>query len=106
MFLQWLVAATGVAILPGVARLLRGLWLQRPLQIYEGLRKQGAKGPPFIPIVGNQRELVRLLDHVASTPMNRSYNEIVPRVVPYYTKWSKIYGNNLKNYYFGTGLSF
>ncbi|KAJ7514149.1 hypothetical protein O6H91_23G030500 [Diphasiastrum complanatum] len=90
MFLQWLVAATGVAILLGVVRLLMILWL-RPLQIYEGLRKQGVQGPPFVPIMGNQPELVRLLDQAASTPTNRSSNEIVPRILPYYTKWSNIY---------------
>ncbi|KAJ7514151.1 hypothetical protein O6H91_23G030600 [Diphasiastrum complanatum] len=100
MLLQWLIAATRVAILLGVARLLRGLWL-RPLQIYEGLRKQGVKGSAFIPIVGNQPEVVRLLYGAASTPMNRSSNEIVPRILPYYTKWSKIYGESFV-YTFGS----
>ncbi|KAJ7532188.1 hypothetical protein O6H91_14G075500 [Diphasiastrum complanatum] len=94
MFLQWLLAVTGVACIFKLARLLRALWW-RPLQIYKCLRAQGVKGPPFFPIVGNQPELVRLLAEAGSKPMKPSSNEIVPHILPHYTKWSKIYGETL-----------
>ncbi|KAJ7532184.1 hypothetical protein O6H91_14G075100 [Diphasiastrum complanatum] len=63
--------------------------------IADCLRAQGVKGPPFFPIVGNQPELVRLLAEAGSKPMKSSSNEIVPRILPHYTKWSKIYGETL-----------
>ncbi|KAJ7545060.1 hypothetical protein O6H91_09G105200 [Diphasiastrum complanatum] len=100
MFLHWLVAVAGIACILGVTRLLRDLWW-RPWQIYKSLQAQGVKGPPFIPIVGNQPEFMRLVAEATSTPMKRSCHDIVPRVLPYYTTWSKLYGDMLV-YTFGS----
>ncbi|KAJ7541705.1 hypothetical protein O6H91_10G072000 [Diphasiastrum complanatum] len=89
MYLEWLVIACILAL---IVRLLRNLWW-RPLQIYKDLRAQGLMGPPFIPIVGNLVELNRLLAEAPSTwIMKNPSNEIVPYILPYYTAWSKIYG--------------
>ncbi|KAJ7570360.1 hypothetical protein O6H91_01G117100 [Diphasiastrum complanatum] len=92
MFFQWLVVVTGIACILEVARVLRDLWWQ-PWQICKRLQAQGVKGPPFIPIVGNQPEVARLLAQATSTPMERSSHEIVPHVLPHQTKWSKLYGD-------------
>ncbi|KAJ7514220.1 hypothetical protein O6H91_23G033700 [Diphasiastrum complanatum] len=91
MLLQWLIGVAGVACTFGVSRLLINLWW-RPWQIYKALQAQGVRGPPFIPIWGNQPEVVRLMAEASSTPMNLSSNEIAPYVFPHYTRWSKIYG--------------
>ncbi|KAJ7299641.1 hypothetical protein O6H91_23G010800 [Diphasiastrum complanatum] len=100
MLLQWLIGVAGVACILRVSRLLRDLWW-RPRQINKALRAQGVRGPPFIPIVGNQPEVARLMAEAGSMPMNLSSNEIVPRVLPHYARWSRIYGETFV-YTFGS----
>ncbi|KAJ7296578.1 hypothetical protein O6H91_14G074900 [Diphasiastrum complanatum] len=94
MFLQWLLAVTGVAFIFRVATHLRDVWWY-PLQISKCLQAQGVQGPPSFPIVGNQPEIVRLLAEAGCKSMKPSSNEIVPRILPHYTRWSKIYGETL-----------
>ncbi|KAJ7513684.1 hypothetical protein O6H91_23G010700 [Diphasiastrum complanatum] len=100
MFFRCLAAVTGLACMLGVARMLRDLWWQ-PWQICKRLQAQGVKGPPFIPILGNQPEVARLLAHATSRQMERSSHGIVPYILPDYTTWSKLYGDTFL-YTFGS----
>ncbi|KAI8017033.1 Cytochrome P450 734A1 [Camellia lanceoleosa] len=66
------------------------LWW-RPKRIQLHFFKQGIKGPPYHFLLGNTKELVRLMLMASSKPMPLSHN-ILPRVLSFYHHWKKIYG--------------
>nr|QNN89158.1 cytochrome P450 [Achyranthes bidentata] len=82
-----------VAILVAIAiatKLVVQLWW-RPRKVANHFSKQGIKGPPYHFFIGNMKELVELMLKASSQPMPLSHN-ILPRVLPFYHHWKKIYG--------------
>ncbi|KAG5559408.1 hypothetical protein RHGRI_009070 [Rhododendron griersonianum] len=71
-------------------KVLNMLWW-RPRKIEQYFRKQGIKGPPYIFLIGNAKEIVSLMLKASSQPMPLSHN-ILPRVLSFYHHWRKIYG--------------
>ncbi|KAF7149060.1 hypothetical protein RHSIM_Rhsim03G0246000 [Rhododendron simsii] len=71
-------------------KVLNMLWW-RPRKIEQHFRKQGIKGPPYIFLIGNAKEIVTLMLKASSQPMPLSHN-ILPRVLSFYHHWRKIYG--------------
>ncbi|XP_022893431.1 cytochrome P450 734A1-like [Olea europaea var. sylvestris] len=63
----------------------------RPRKTEEHFSLQGIRGPPYRLFVGNAKELVSLMLNASSQPMEFSHN-ILPRVLPFYHHWKKIYG--------------
>lgn len=74
--------------------MLKGLVLLwwRPRKIEEHFSKQGIRGPPYRFLVGNAKELVSLMLKASSQSMSFSDHNILPRVLPFYHHWKKIYG--------------
>ncbi|GMH03644.1 hypothetical protein Nepgr_005483 [Nepenthes gracilis] len=85
----WLhiLAIIALALLAKMAVLL---WW-RPRKTAEHFSKQGIKGPPYHFFIGNMKDLVQLMVKASSQPMPLSHN-ILPRVLPFYHHWKKIYG--------------
>ncbi|KAL3535819.1 hypothetical protein ACH5RR_004280 [Cinchona calisaya] len=67
------------------------LWW-RPRKIEQHFSKQGIRGPPYRFLVGNAKELVSLMLKASSQPMTPFSHNILPRVLPFYHHWRKIYG--------------
>ncbi|KMT00715.1 hypothetical protein BVRB_9g220010 [Beta vulgaris subsp. vulgaris] len=72
------------------AKLVVQLWW-RPRKVTKHFSEQGIKGPPYNFFIGNMKELVELMLKASSQPMTFSHN-ILPRVLPFYHHWKKIYG--------------
>ncbi|XP_074285601.1 cytochrome P450 734A1 [Silene latifolia] len=73
-----------------VTKLVIQLWW-KPRKIAKHFSKQGIKGPPYNLFIGNMKELVEMMLKASSQPMAFSHN-ILPRVLPFYHNWKKIYG--------------
>nr|GMC58754.1 cytochrome P450 734A1-like [Ipomoea batatas] len=72
---------------------LRGmayLWW-RPRKMEHHFAKQGIRGPPYRFFIGNAKEIVSLMVKASSQSMTYCHN-ILPRVLPFYHHWKKIYG--------------
>ncbi|KAL9232037.1 hypothetical protein vseg_007186 [Gypsophila vaccaria] len=82
-----------------VTKLFTQLWL-KPRRIAKHFAKQGVKGPPYNVFIGNMKELVEMMLKASSQPMAFSHN-ILPRVLPFYHNWKKIYGG-MHLIWFGT----
>ena len=66
------------------------LWW-RPRKIEEHFSKQGIRGPPYRFLVGNAKELMRIMLKASSQPMPFSHH-ILPRLHPFYHHCPTIYG--------------
>lgn len=67
------------------------LWI--PWRIQNHFKKQGVKGPAYIPIFGNTGEMRRQFEEATSKPVPlHNYHDVLPRASPFYTRWSNIYG--------------
>ncbi|KAK9666308.1 hypothetical protein RND81_14G176200 [Saponaria officinalis] len=82
-----------------VTKLVTQLWM-KPRKIGKHFSKQGIKGPPYNIFIGNMKELVEMMLKASSQPMPFSHN-ILPRVLPFYHNWKKIYGG-MHLIWFGT----
>ncbi|XP_061992901.1 cytochrome P450 734A1 [Rosa rugosa] len=67
------------------------LWW-RPRRIEEHFSRQGIRGPPYQFFIGNVKELVGMMIKASSQTMPSSCHNILPRVLPFYHHWKKIYG--------------
>ncbi|KAF7817564.1 cytochrome P450 734A1-like [Senna tora] len=75
----------------GVSRkqAVRLIWT--PWLIRRHFEKQGISGPPYRPISGNTKEFLRMYAEARSKPMTLCH-DIIPRVAPFYHRWSAMYG--------------
>ncbi|GAB4850102.1 hypothetical protein Ancab_029401 [Ancistrocladus abbreviatus] len=78
-------------IILGISSKILGLLWWRPTKFAKHFSRQGIKGPPYHFFIGNMKELVELMMKASSQPMPLSHN-ILPRVLPFYHHWKKIYG--------------
>ncbi|KAF7817565.1 Cytochrome P450 734A1 [Senna tora] len=69
-----------------IARLVRSI-IWTPWLIRRHFEKQGIRGPPYRPISGNMKQNAE----AQSQPM-RLCHDILPRVAPFYHRWSAMYG--------------
>ncbi|KAF3777048.1 Cytochrome P450 734A1 [Nymphaea thermarum] len=89
VFFLWVVVVLmGLGV--GLVKAWAVVWW-RPRMIEAHFGKQGVRGPPYRPFVGNVREMVSIMLHASSLPMPLSHN-ILPRVLSFYHHWKKIYG--------------
>ncbi|KAL9273862.1 Cytochrome P450 734A1-like protein [Drosera capensis] len=73
-----------------VTKVMIVLWW-RPMKITKHFSKQGIKGPTYHFFIGNMKDVVELMRKASSQPMALSHN-ILPRVLPFYHHWKKLYG--------------
>ncbi|KAG7024208.1 Cytochrome P450, partial [Cucurbita argyrosperma subsp. argyrosperma] len=73
-------------------------WLPWRIQIH--FRKQGIKGPPYRPIIGNSTDIRRLFAEAQSKPIP-FHHDILSRALPFYFRWSGEYGKTFL-YWFGS----
>ncbi|XP_022936841.1 cytochrome P450 734A1 [Cucurbita moschata] len=73
-------------------------WLPWRFQIH--FRKQGIKGPPYRPIIGNSTDIRRLFAEAQSKPIP-FHHDILSRALPFYFRWSGEYGKTFL-YWFGS----
>ncbi|XVE94746.1 hypothetical protein REPUB_Repub02eG0035600 [Reevesia pubescens] len=74
------------------------IWV--PWRIQTQFRKQGIKGPSYRPIFGNSAEIRNLYSEARSKPMSIDQHDILDRVAPSYSNWSRTYGKTFL-YWFG-----
>ncbi|KAL8171708.1 hypothetical protein V2J09_023512 [Rumex salicifolius] len=72
-------------------KLVVPVWL-KPAKTRRHFLRQGVGGPPPLPVLGNLKELGELMAAATAQPMapSNSHN-ILPRVLPFYHQWNKIY---------------
>lgn len=64
-----------------------------PRRIKWALEKQGVRGPPLRSIMGNLPERYKMVEEAQQTDMEIGDYDILPRVMPYHSAWTKQYGN-------------
>ncbi|KAF3644968.1 Cytochrome [Capsicum annuum] len=76
-------------------RVLNWVWF-RPKKWEKLLRQQGMKGNSYRILYGDTKELSMMIEQVTSKPMSLSDdNNIAPRLMPFFVKTIKKYGNRL-----------
>ncbi|XVE56014.1 hypothetical protein DITRI_Ditri03aG0203100 [Diplodiscus trichospermus] len=76
----------------------RIIWV--PWRIQTHFRKQGIRGPSYRPMFGNTAEIRHFYSEARSKPISFDQHDILDRVVPGYSKWSRTYGKTFL-YWFG-----
>ena len=66
------------------------IWI--PWRIQNHFKKQGVTGPGFRPIFGNSAEIRRQFEEAMSKPAPLQNHNVLPRVAPFYQRWSNMYG--------------
>ena len=61
---------------------LNWMWL-RPKRIERRLKEQGIQGNSYCPLVGDIRDMIKMIKEAKSKPMAPHSNDIAPRVLPY-----------------------
>ncbi|KAK4757011.1 hypothetical protein SAY87_007138 [Trapa incisa] len=91
---KWLMKVVGTSVILLLVALKVGLtFWWRPRRIEEHFSKQGIRGPPYRFFIGNVRELVSMMMKASSQPLPDFSHNILPRVLPFYHHWKKIYGS-------------
>ncbi|XP_078174800.1 cytochrome P450 734A6-like [Carex rostrata] len=73
-------------------KVLDVLWW-KPRKIEQQFAKQGIRGPKYHFFIGCVKEMISLMVEASSKPPQpHNYHNILPRVLPFYTHWKKIYG--------------
>lgn len=74
---------------------LNWVWL-RPKRIERRLKQQGLQGNSYRPLIGDIRDMVKMIKEAKSKPMDPHSNEIAPRVLPFVVHTIAKYGQSLK----------
>jgi PHYB activation tagged suppressor 1 len=73
-------------------KVLDVLWW-KPKKIEQQFTKQGIRGPKYHFFIGCVKEMISLMVEASSKPPQpHNYHNILPRVLPFYSHWKKIYG--------------
>jgi PHYB activation tagged suppressor 1 len=73
-------------------KVLDVLWW-KPKNIEQQFAKQGIRGPKYHFFIGCVKEMISLMVEASSKPPQpHNYHNILPRVLPFYSHWKKIYG--------------
>lgn len=84
-----------VLLLYGAARVSYSIWW-KPKWLERQLKRQGIRGTPYRPLIGDMKEFVRLIKEAWSKPMSLTH-QIAPRVDPFTLTNMQKYGNHLVN---------
>ncbi|CAM8984345.1 unnamed protein product [Rhodiola kirilowii] len=87
-----------ILIVTLILKLLHSI-LYLPLKTQRHFHRQGITGPAYRPIIGNSAEIRRIFADASSRTLPLCH-DIVPRVLPFYHKWSEMYGESFL-YWFG-----
>ncbi|RAL50799.1 hypothetical protein DM860_015946 [Cuscuta australis] len=66
-------------------------WLT-PRRIKKTMEKQGVRGPEPRPLLGNLPDVAALVGKSTAADMGFVHHDVVPRLLPHYVAWSKMYG--------------
>eukprot|EP00249_Psilotum_nudum_P002945 c16243_g1_i2 orf=55-1260(+) len=86
-----ILAVLVVLVCNVIWRVLRCFWW-RPRVLRWEMEKQGITGPPPCFMIGNYLEIEKLQQQQMAVNMDCLRHDILQRMIPYYTEWSKIYG--------------
>ncbi|XP_050233260.1 cytochrome P450 734A1-like [Mercurialis annua] len=101
MFLLLLIKILIFVLLICILKFIHSvIWV--PLRIQYHFKKQGVRGPTYRLIFGNSAEIRRLYaEGKSKSTSSSSFNhDVVDRVLPFYYKWSSMYGKTFV-YWFG-----
>ncbi|CAN1794896.1 Cytochrome P450 CYP749A22 [Linum perenne] len=70
----------------------RIIW--KPLQTQRFLSSQGINGPGYRFLLGNAKQLIQLRNKALAEPMPTISHDVLHRVSPHHSAWSKEYGRN------------
>lgn len=89
---RFVVAAASATVFAVVIviRVIRFIWW-KPRKIEMHFESQGIRGPPYKLLMGNAKEMMKLMQQASYTTMDFSH-DIVPRVLSFYHEWTKTYG--------------
>ncbi|XP_040996715.1 cytochrome P450 734A1-like [Juglans microcarpa x Juglans regia] len=73
------------------------LWL--PWRIQDHFRRQGIRGPPYRPVVGNTPEIQRMYAEAQLKAMSWDDHDILHRLSPYHSEWSAVYGRTFLDWF-------
>ncbi|KAJ3694190.1 hypothetical protein LUZ60_009670 [Juncus effusus] len=74
-------------------KILDVLWW-KPRRLEQLFAKQGIRGPKYHFFLGCVNEMVALMMEASSKPLQpHNFHNILPRVLPFYSHWKKIYGS-------------
>lgn len=90
--LNFLALTSLFLLLYGVAKALHTIWL-RPKWLERNLKRQGIRGTPYNPLVGDMKEFVRLITEAWSKPLGLTH-QIVARVDPFTLTTVQKYGKH------------
>ncbi|KAJ8898711.1 hypothetical protein K2173_004838 [Erythroxylum novogranatense] len=91
----------GVVMVALVVVLVTLIWellkvaVWRPYVVTKMFEKQGVRGPAYKFLYGSITEMKTLEQKVSRLVLDINSNDIIPKVLPHYHKWSSEYGNTL-----------
>ncbi|CAL9182815.1 unnamed protein product [Musa hybrid cultivar] len=90
----WLcLGVIGASVFIALEAALEFLWW-RPKRLEKHFARQGIRGPPYRFFIGSVKEMVGMMLEASSEPMTpQTSHNILPRVLPFYHCWKKIYGS-------------
>ncbi|RZR74963.1 hypothetical protein BHM03_00046788 [Ensete ventricosum] len=90
----WLcLGVIGASVFIALEAALELLWW-RPKRLEKHFARQGIRGPPYRFFIGSVTEMVGMMLEASSEPMTpQTSHNILPRVLPFYHYWKKIYGS-------------
>ncbi|KAF1885367.1 hypothetical protein Lal_00029256 [Lupinus albus] len=83
----------GAVVIWWLWKALNWVWV-RPKRIEKCLKQQGLKGNSYRPLVGDIRDMVKMIKEAKSKPMDPHSNDIAPRVLPFVVHTIAKYGKN------------
>ncbi|OIW05528.1 hypothetical protein TanjilG_23314 [Lupinus angustifolius] len=83
----------GAVVIWWLWKALNWVWV-RPKRIEKRLKQQGLKGNSYRPLVGDIRDMVKMIKEAKSKPMDPHSNDIAPRVLPFVVHTIAKYGKN------------
>ncbi|RRT49462.1 hypothetical protein B296_00040132 [Ensete ventricosum] len=91
----WLcLGVIGASVFIALEAALELLWW-RPKRLEKHFARQGIRGPPYRFFIGSVTEMVGMMLEASSEPMTpQTSHNILPRVLPFYHYWKKIYGTS------------
>ncbi|KAG6626769.1 hypothetical protein CIPAW_15G074700 [Carya illinoinensis] len=63
-----------------------------PWTIQGHFSRQGIRGPPYRPVVGNMPDIRRMFAEALSKAMSRDDHDTLHRLAPFYSEWPALYG--------------
>lgn len=84
------VASATVFAVVIVMRVISFVWW-KPRKIEMHFESQGIRGPPYKLLLGNAKEMMKMMQQASYTTMDFSH-DILPRVLSFYHEWTKTYG--------------